>query len=372
MGAQSGRHDPEASMNAEETQTSPFVIPVVLFIFKRQDTLPRILGVLRQVRPTRVYVIADGARIAEEVPAVEECRQVVERGITWNCQIIKRYAVSNVGVYGNIGCGARWVLSREPSAIFLEDDNLPELTFFHYCEEMLKRYATDERVLWICGTNYLGKSAPKDGSSYMFTRHLLPCGWASWGEKFCQHYDGELRALSVPGWRDRFARTFENRGLYRQQRYLVERTKWILNTNKAAASWDYQMAASIRMTGMYGIAPACNQIQNIGVDINSTHGGNSFRYEMTRRLCGMDSFALPVPLRHPPVVSVDANFEERIGKIILYPWYLRSALLVGRILKMLFGISKYASLTSVLKDRIRKLLQSSTCRRAFTDESRIA
>jgi hypothetical protein len=32
--------------------------------------------------------------------------------------------------------------------------------------------------------NYLGKYEAEDGASYVFTRHMLPFGWASWADKF--------------------------------------------------------------------------------------------------------------------------------------------------------------------------------------------
>ncbi len=35
--------------------------------------------------------------------------------------------------------------------------NLEYIGFFAYCEEMLERYENNEKVLWVCGTNYLSK-----------------------------------------------------------------------------------------------------------------------------------------------------------------------------------------------------------------------
>lgn len=167
-----------------------FDIPIVLFLFKRSDTVLRIIKVLSGIKPQKIYLLSDQGRDEKEKQLVEKTRNVIEKSIDWECELIKNYAVENRGVYRNIGEGARWVFEHEKTAIFLEDDNLPEVSFFPYCKELLERYKNNQKVLWICGTNYLGEYNSE--YSYMFTQHLLPCGWASWSNKFLENYDGEM------------------------------------------------------------------------------------------------------------------------------------------------------------------------------------
>jgi hypothetical protein len=197
---------------------------VVLFFFIRADLILKVLDRVAAVRPAKLYLFSDGGRSEKEWETVLSCREAVERRIDWPCEIVRNYAEKNRGVYESIGKGAMWVFEREPQAIFLEDDNLPETTFFRYCEEMLNRYADDERVLWVCGTNYLERYRPADGSSYMFTRHLMPCGWASWSHKFLTMYDGELNALPEPQMGKRLKYTYENKALFRQQLFSIKGT----------------------------------------------------------------------------------------------------------------------------------------------------
>ena len=166
-----------------------FDIPVCLFIFQRKDTVLRIIDRISQVKPQKIYLMSDQGRNEEEKKRVQECRKAVEAAINWNCEVIKDYAAENRGVFENIGMGAMRVFSQEEVAIFLEDDNLPEITFFSYCKQMLEKYKDNDRVVWSCGTNYLGKYENSSGESYMFTQHLLPCGWASWEKKYTKYYD---------------------------------------------------------------------------------------------------------------------------------------------------------------------------------------
>ena len=142
-----------------------FNIPVALFIFKRYETTKRIIDVLRQINVSHIYLIADGARNDDEKARVSASRKEIEEYIDWDCKVTKNYADKNRGVMENIGNGARWVFEREEKAIFLEDDNLPQLSFFQYCQDMLEEYKENERVLWVTGTNYLGKYEPEYASS---------------------------------------------------------------------------------------------------------------------------------------------------------------------------------------------------------------
>ena len=117
-----------------------FDIPVVVFIFKRLDTLEKIFARLAEIRPKKLYLIADQGRDDAERSAAAEVREGVEAFITWDCEVVRDYAKENRGVYGNIALGAKKVFEQEPMAIFLEDDNLPSASFFPFCEEMLNRY----------------------------------------------------------------------------------------------------------------------------------------------------------------------------------------------------------------------------------------
>ncbi len=331
-----------------------FDVPIGLFLFKRIDTTFRIVDRISEIQPQKIYLISDQGRDEEEKKMVAKCRKAVEDRIQWDCEVIKYYADNNRGVYENIGEGAKWVLTQEKQAIFLEDDNLPEVSFFYYCKELLQKYEKEPQILWICGTNYLGKYEPDNNVSYMFTKHLLPCGWASWGEKFCQYYDGEMKTFSSEKSREKLKRNYENHALFKYQFRLFEKTAYLLKHDRKRSSWDYQMAYSVRNGGFYGISPKYNQIENIGVDEFSTHGGNSFKNVMTKRFCGMKSYSLELPLVHPARIEIDEVYEREIGKIILPPLFIRMKLLVADIIKKILRLDRNQSLALYLKDKKRK------------------
>ncbi|WP_047150841.1 hypothetical protein [Aneurinibacillus tyrosinisolvens] len=330
-----------------------FDIPVVMFIFKRKDATLRILERVSQIKPKKLYLISDFGRNEEEEILVNECRKEVEKHINWNCKVIKNYAEENRGVFDRIGLGAMWVFSMEPVAIFLEDDNLPELSFFTFCKELLEKYKDDNRILWICGTNYLESYEPEDGSSYMFTKHLLPCGWASWADKFTKYYDADLTLFNDPLLVKKVKYEYEDKRLYKQQIECVRQEYERKLKGERYVSWDYHMAYSIRVHNLYGISPKFNQIKNIGVDSYSEHGGVSFDNVMTRRFCGMESIPLEFPLTHPKTIVQDRIYEKKVGNLILYPLSLRIKIKIATLIKNILGMEPSTSITGTIKKHLK-------------------
>lgn len=327
----------------------PKNVPVVLFLFKRKETVLSIIDRVRGAAPKKVYLLSDGGRNEIEQNLVDEVRSAVESAIDWPCELVKNYAQANRGVYENIALGAKWVFEREQVAVFLEDDNLPEVSFFSYCAELLDKYRDDTRILWVCGTNYLGQYAPSDDSSYVFTKHLLPCGWASWADKFNEFYDFDLKTLDSSYLVKRVKSEYGDARLYRQQLNSTLDEKARRLRGERYQSWDYHMAWSLRAHGMFGISPANNQIKNIGADEFSIHGGTSMKMEMTRRFLGMDSHAIEGPLKHPKSVLTDLTYERRISHVILRPFGMRLRGSVRRRIGHIFKLPSDKSITQPLR-----------------------
>jgi hypothetical protein len=306
----------------EKDYMDRFDIPIVIFTFRRLKAV-EVMKRIALVRPRKIYILSDNGRNDEERKEVSICRELVEKEINWECEVIKNYASENRGVYANIGLGAKWIFEREEKAIFLEDDNLPEVTFFKYCEELLEKYRDDNRVLWVCGTNYLGDYKPKNDVSYVFTRHMLPCGWASWSNKFNRFYDGDLKYVDNPDYIKIASGNFYNRRIFKQYKRAWTKERNRVKRNEKPGSWDFQMDFAIKLHGLYGISPVRNQIQNIGVDKYSAHGGNK-QSIMTDRFTNMKSSSLEFPLKHPEIVSIDLTYEKMIYKILVYPLVVRA------------------------------------------------
>lgn len=105
--------------------------PVALIIFNRKDTTEKLINALRQVKPPKLFVIADGPRSDRpgEAEKCAETRAVLDQ-VDWNCEILKNYSDINLGCGVRPATGISWVFEQVEEAIILEDDCLPHPTFF--------------------------------------------------------------------------------------------------------------------------------------------------------------------------------------------------------------------------------------------------
>ncbi|MEN9208587.1 MAG: hypothetical protein Q6K31_10525, partial [Gloeomargarita sp. GMQP_bins_14] len=165
--------------------------PVVFLIFNRPELTRKVFQVIRQVQPKRLFIVADGPRDTAETAVCQETRRVVEQEINWDCQVERHYAEKNLGCRRRVASGLSWVFSQTDRAIILEDDCLPNLSFFQFCDELLVKYQDDERVMAINGTNYQ-RGRVVTPYSYYFSKYFHCWGWATWARAW-QYYDVEMQ-----------------------------------------------------------------------------------------------------------------------------------------------------------------------------------
>ncbi len=333
-----------------------FNVPVVFFIFKRTEKSLQIMNRIAEIKPSKLYVVSDEGRNDAEKAEVRACREAVLNRVDWECEVIKDFADENKGCFDRIGLGALRVFEKEERAIFLEDDNMPEASFFYFCQELLEKYKDNDDVLWVCGTNYLESYDTKDNVDYVFTRHMHPCGWASWAHKFVPNYDKDFSNLTPENLK-RIKAEYKNKRLFKRdlgnwKHELESRDRYGRFT-----SWDYQMSFSIRLNRKLGIVPRVNQIANIGADEFSIHGGSSMDMVMTQRFCGMKSLPLEFPLKHPESVEVDGRFEKLVDKIVIPPRSLtfKTKLIknCSNIARKMLRIPADQSVHKTLRERLR-------------------
>ena len=169
-----------------------FRTPVAMLIFNRPETTARVFERVREARPPKLLVVADGPRADRpgEAGRCREARAVVE-AVDWPCELMTDYSEANLGCGERISSGLDWVFDSVEEAIVLEDDCLPHPSFFRFCEELLKRYRAEERVMHVSGDNF--QSAGRAGGavgrllrlagrswspSYYFSRYAHVWGWA--------------------------------------------------------------------------------------------------------------------------------------------------------------------------------------------------
>ena len=168
-------------------------VPVLLITFNRPTTTERVFEAIKQYSPEKLYISSDGPRnsISDEVNTVKKIREYIIREINWECEVKTFFRDKNVGCGKGPSEAITWFFEHEEMGIILEDDCVPSLPFFFYCEYLLKKYEYDNRVWVISGrSNYPNKKFFKD-NDYLFSNYIVTWGWATW-KRCWKHFDINL------------------------------------------------------------------------------------------------------------------------------------------------------------------------------------
>ena len=277
-----------------------FNTPIVLFLFNRPAETKKLFEVIRALQPTRLFIVADGPRESnsEDQQLCNLVRSLVST-IDWPCEIDRRFADKNIGCRHSIPDGLNWVFEQVEECIILEDDCIPDLSFFAFCRSLLDYYRNDTTIMTIGGHRFDGPDCT-GGPGYFFSKYPSTWGWATW-KRAWQKYDVHMSAW--PALRD---------------------TNWlhsILDSKDAVAywkrtydqmyhgldTWDYALTFACWLHQGLSIRPMINMITNIGFGANATHNK-----ELVNRSVMRDASAFTFPIIHPKEIAVDQEAEDRI------------------------------------------------------------
>lgn len=247
--------------------------PVGFLIFNRPDLTEIVFQAIRQAKPKKLLVIADGPRFPEEAEKCEKTRAVIQK-VDWDCEVLTNFSDKNLGCKRRVSSGLNWVFSEVEEAIILEDDCLPTQSFFYFCQTVLEHYRHDERVMHIGGNNFQnGKKRTEN--SYYFSKYPHIWGWASWRRAW-QYYDVAMRTWPDYKDLDLISLTCENSY---EQKYWAEIFECTFNG--AIDTWDYQWIYAIWCQNGLSITPKSNLVSNLGFRPDATHTfGESPRAKM--------------------------------------------------------------------------------------------
>ena len=239
-------------------------VPVVLFLFNRPEMLERVVDVLRRVRPRVVLVVADGPRPdhPDDAARCRAARAVVDR-LGWRCDVSRNAAEINMGCDARLASGLDWAFRQVSEAIVLEDDVVPDPSFFPWCAAMLDRYREEPGVMHVSGRNELGRWT-KPGVGHFLLRRGCTWGWATWRRAW--ERDPEV----FPGAPDDIVRHAADCGLdpLVADHFLMLQE---LARNGDLHGWDTIWELRKAVLGGLSVVPPVNLAGNIGFGPEATH-----------------------------------------------------------------------------------------------------
>lgn len=236
--------------------------PVVLIMFNRPFETKINISEISKVQPRKLYVISDGPRdfSISDKKNVQECRSFVEN-LNWDCEIVKIYSDNNLGCMRRVVTGLNKVFENEEKAIILEDDCIPSIDFFKFCEWGLNTFDSNIEIGLVSGSNLLANQVFEE-SRNGFSKYINIWGWATWKNRWAL-YDPFLTIMDV------------QQNLNKNQILsLVERIFWKEVIKLAIFSsniWDFRFQYIFFKFNLKSVYPSKSLIENIGFGNSATH-----------------------------------------------------------------------------------------------------
>ncbi|WP_316759862.1 hypothetical protein [Pedobacter aquatilis] len=278
--------------------------PILLLIFNRPEETNKVFLEIRKQRPRKLFIAADGPR-NNSLSDIQQCTeaQKIFTLIDWECEL--RTLVQDT----NLGCGQApataitWFFQNVEYGIILEDDCLPNASFFEYCDLLLLKYLHYDKIMMISGTSY--QSEQLNSVSYYFSKYPHMWGWASWRRAW-KHYNYSFDSEDEITRKTVLKKTFRHR---------YEQLFWEKNLDmiiKGFNTWDYQWMYWIWKNEGVCITPWKNMISNIGFGVKATHTHDTCSFQSQMKTKKVSSLVHPAKI----VINEKADNYERTNILI--------------------------------------------------------
>ncbi len=301
-----------------EKKKSNVDLSVLIIFFARPQTLQPVFDAVKRARPARLFLACDGPRPQrpEDVQRVEECKRIVS-DIDWDCQVYTNYSEENQGCGRGPSNAITWAFQHTDRLLILEDDCVADDTLFPFMEQMLERYADDERIGLISGFNHF-KHWSTGGDSYFFTKCGATLGWGTW-KRVWDQYDYLVSDICD----ERTQQLLEREIIH--PRAAKSRIGAWKKANVEAQSrkinyWDIQFGFLKYSQSYLCVVPQGNLIYNNGVGAGSTHTEN-YKAEQWKpgKILFMPTEPMAFPLKHPKHILCDREYDDRYFDTMGYP-----------------------------------------------------
>lgn len=239
-------------------------VPILVLAFNRPDHVIRALSSVRDYHPDRLYLACDGPRPYKDGENVQvaETQKVMLKSVDWPCEVNTLFREKNLGCAKAVYDGISWFFDKEEYGIIIEDDVVIGQDFFNLCEDLLQRYANEERIMEISAENHSFRT--DINNSYVYNQNFLCWGWATWRRAW-RKMDMEMK--SAPKLSSAYL--IQRLGLFRglmMKHYFMSGFKHL----EKFSSWATRWYLSILTHDGLVISPGVNLAVNIGFG-NGTH-----------------------------------------------------------------------------------------------------
>ncbi len=284
-----------------------FDTPILLIAFNRPQTTRRVFEQIRKVRPKQLFLAIDGKRHDNDIPYIRQVMALSQQ-IDWDCELKTLIQPLNLGCGRAPAAAISWFFEQNLYGIILEDDCLPNESFFFFCQELLQKYQHDTRIMQISGTNYLTEWQANT-YDYFFSMFGGCWGWATW-QRAWQHFDYQLLQWNNPEIKRYIQHFWNDKSYLKYHQQIYDKTLH----NQHIDWWDYQWSFARILQNGLAISPTKNLVSNIGTDDHATHTQGEIS-----PFTHLPTFELHFPLKTSPFIGADTQYDVQIYQQIAPP-----------------------------------------------------
>ena len=244
-----------------------FDIPILLILFNRPEKTQQLSDVIKKIKPRYLYVCCDGPRNnnTHDIKLCSDVRKIFDK-IDWECNFNKIYNEKNKSCKINVIESINWFFKNEEKGIILEDDCIPDLTFFNFCKILLEKYEFNEHIMQING--HCNNQSSPNNETYYFSKLNSTWGWATWKRawnKFTTKMDDFVEKKNTKA----INLFYQNNDISEWMQKYFEKT-----FNGEDKIWSLNWAYCILKSDGLTISPFKNLVYNSGFDGSGTSGSS--------------------------------------------------------------------------------------------------
>jgi hypothetical protein len=273
-----------------------FDTPILFLIFNRPKETSKSFETIRRVRPKQLFIAADGPRLnkPKDVVLCQQTRSIIKK-IDWQCEVKTLFRTDNLGCGQAISQAITWFFEHVEQGIIIEDDCVPNQSFFNFAALMLEKHQNDTQIMHISGTNHLfNTSLTPQNNTYFFSAYNHLWGWATWRRAW------HLFDFEMAGW--------EQTETYMTPRFLDKAfIQWLFKEfakahSKELDTWGWRWTFCVQKNNGLCVTPMVNLVSNIGLD------GVHYKYRHHHHYMPTVELNMKT-LIHPREMTIDFNLD---------------------------------------------------------------
>ena len=273
---------------------------ILLMTYRRPKNTERILKLLKKFNQKNLVIFNDGLKYRDHIENHRLTRNEIVKFKKENkIEII--FSKKNLTQKNNLPYALQKVFDKFDKAIILEDDCIPNKSFFKFCHLLLEKFENDSRIAQISGNNFLNSSKNfkrRNNDSYYFSKFTSSWGWATWKSRWRETYDTNMNLWPEVKKQKWLKDILQNKNAYLfwtkyfDRRYKMQDDDW-------DKPWTFVNFINNRLS----IFPTKNLISNIGDDEYAIH-------KNPKKWDSLKLEEMKFPLTHPKIISQDVNVDN--------------------------------------------------------------